>query len=69
MRESVIQVFRVLALVVIFLFVVAMIMAVVRPETGVLEKVVLGAGIAGLIVLATTVRRVASTRTPSKRAP
>ena len=68
MRDAVLQGFRVVALVVIFLFVVAMIMAVVRPETGVLEKVVLGAGLAGLIVLATTVRRVDLTRTPSKRA-
>lgn len=60
---------RILALLVIFFFMVSTIMALGRAETGWLEKVVLFGVVVGLVILATTVRRWRSSAVGSRHHP
>lgn len=56
---------RIVLSVVLFFLVLSLVMAIGGPETGPIEKVVVGCGLAGLLALAPLVRRIGRSDTPA----
>ena len=52
-----VRLLRIILMVVLFFLVLGVVVAIGRPETGPLEKVVLGVGLAGLFCLAALVQK------------